>query len=52
MITLCQVNAWSVRGRLPHAVEATAALTAAILSDTGNALPYCTEFIYSGALSL
>ncbi|KAI9827810.1 MAG: rRNA-processing protein las1 [Thelocarpon impressellum] len=46
------VNAWSIRGSVPHEVESTAALTAAILNDDDDCLPYCAEFAYSGAICL
>jgi hypothetical protein len=57
------VHAWAIRGNLPHYVEATAALTAAMLQDEAasgaanadagaGAVPYCVEFALSGALCL
>ncbi|KAI9847654.1 MAG: rRNA-processing protein las1 [Thelocarpon superellum] len=46
------VTAWSVRGGVPHLVSSTAALTAAILNDTGDNIPYCAEFAYAGAICL
>jgi hypothetical protein len=55
------VHAWAIRGNLPHQVEATAALTAAMLQDEASsrmthgeegAVPYCVDFALSGALCL
>ncbi|KAF8425125.1 Las1-like-domain-containing protein [Tirmania nivea] len=47
---LTMVQAWSVRGKLPHAIEATAMLTEAIMHDRPGASQLNLQLSYSTAI--
>ncbi|KAA8894233.1 Las1-like-domain-containing protein [Sphaerosporella brunnea] len=47
---LAKVAAWQVRARIPHAIEATAQLTSALLLDTPAATSLQTRLAYSTAI--